>query len=266
MPRPLPAVAAMMPATCVPCPTKSLSDPRRKFLVLGDRLLQVGVAGVDAAVDDRDRDIRRVLESPRRPRVTEANRSVSPLPRGERIDAGFLPPGEQLPHRRHEGVLDFLHARHVRRQLRGARAFADLQLHEARRPASGAAVAAADSGEHGGCAVDVARVLVEHVLDACDAAVVDEASQTRLVRHPGPVGGASPRRHHRSRHRRSRRRVGGHFGDDRSLRLLRRLDLVFPQMVPVPVLRHHASQFVDATTPASGTPSSAFGGTASQIC
>jgi hypothetical protein len=176
MPRPLPAVAAMMPATCVPCPTKSLFRPAQEVLVLGDRLLQVGMACVDAAVDDRDRDIRRVLESGGGSRVTEANRSVSPLPRGERIDAGFLPLGEQLPYRRHERVLDFFHARHVRRKPRGARAFAHLELHEARRPAPGAPVAAADSGEHGGHPVDVAPALVEHVLDACDVAVVDQAS------------------------------------------------------------------------------------------
>ena len=63
-----------------------------------------------------------VVEAGGRARVSEADRAVAPLPRGERIGGRApCPLGEQPAHRRHERVFDVVHARDLRGELGRAR-------------------------------------------------------------------------------------------------------------------------------------------------
>ena len=198
MPRPLPAVAAMMPATCVPCPTKSLSEPPRKFLYSRDHVLQVGMARVDAAVDDGDGDIRGVLESrgarawPSRiapwPHCREASGSAPAFARrANSVRTGGTNAYSTSFMRATcaascDGLVPLLTLSSTRR---GDRALAGRPAPPRRRTSNDARCSA--------------RALVEDVLDARDAAVVQQAGQpesgvtpaARAARPPADIDAAA---------------------------------------------------------------------------
>ena len=174
-------------------------------------------------------------------RVTEANRSVPPLPRGERIDAGFLRRANSC---RTGGTnaysTSFMRAT-CAASWEALEPFPSLSSTRRgdRRRAPRSVLLTAANMEGARSRRPCPRRTRSRCLrrGRCRSGEPDPTCVTpaRWAARPPwtssrPASGWSPPR-------------GGDFGDDRSLRLLRRLDLVLPQTVPVPVLRHNASQF-----------------------